>query len=213
MVEAVYSSLRRRVVSGEIPPGSALRQEELARHYGASRVPVREAMTRLEAEGLLLLRPRRGYVVVSLEIGEIEEIFALRAVVEEHAGRLAAQAHVEADVVEIERPLLTMDRLQGLRPQDSKAWLDANTEFHAALVRSAHRRHVAATAMKLRDLVEPYIRVEISLTQGVEGAQAEHREMFDALRGRDAERLGRLCREHCEHTAERLVRGLRARRS
>jgi DNA-binding GntR family transcriptional regulator len=213
MVEAVYNSLRRRVVSGELPPGSALRQEDLARHYGASRVPVREAMTRLEAEGLLLLRPRRGYVVGSLDLSEIEEIFALRAVVEEHAGRLAAEAHTPDDLVLIERALKRMDGFRNLKPCNYEAWLDSNAAFHAALVYSAHRRHVAATALKLRDLVEPYIRVEINLTQGVEGAQAEHRLMFEALKASDAERLGELCRQHCNHTAERLVKGLRTKRA
>src|ERR1700737_928702 len=72
------------ILSGAFPPGLVLRQEELSRRFGASRVPLREAMPRLEVEGLVVLRPRRGYAVRSLERSEIREIFELRAVVEEH---------------------------------------------------------------------------------------------------------------------------------
>ena len=73
--EAVHSRLRRGILTGAYRPGALLRQEELARRFGASRVPLREAMTRLEVEGLVVWRPRRGYAVLSLEPSEIIEIF------------------------------------------------------------------------------------------------------------------------------------------
>src|SRR5581483_6225390 len=78
--QAIYLALREAILAGRYQPGEALRQESLAKEFEASRVPVREALNRLEAEGIVILRPRRGFVVASLDVGEIEEIFELRMV-------------------------------------------------------------------------------------------------------------------------------------
>src|ERR1700758_3320099 len=96
--ETLYSRLRDGILTGTFPPGSVLRQEELSPRFGASRVPLREAMTRLEVEGLVVLRPRRGYAVLSLDRSEIQEIFELRAAVEEHLASVAAQSRTDNDI-------------------------------------------------------------------------------------------------------------------
>ena len=72
--EATYSWLREGIQSGALPPGSELRQERIAKKFGISRVPIREAMSRLQAEGLVELRPRRGFAVKSLDVAQIVEI-------------------------------------------------------------------------------------------------------------------------------------------
>lgn len=206
--DMVYERLRRGILTAEYPPGHALRQDDLAARLGTSRVPLREAMRRLETEGLLILRPRRGYSVISLEVGEIREIFELRAVVEEHAGQIAAVTRTEEDIARVEAALVTMEKISVASPRRLDRWLDANTEFHDRLFGSAQRKHLSRITQMLRDLVEPYIRVEVGLTKDVVEAQSEHRAILTALRKRDAARLGKLCRQHCEHTAKRLIDAL-----
>src|SRR5690348_17564342 len=79
--EIIYRQLRMDILGGKFKPGQVLRQEELARMFNASRVPLREAMSRLHADGLVVQRPRRGYAVTMLEAHEIVEVFELRIVV------------------------------------------------------------------------------------------------------------------------------------
>ncbi len=206
--EIVYERLRRGILTGEYPPGHALRQDELAAKLGTSRVPLREAMRRLETEGLLILRPRRGYAVISLEEDEIREIFELRAEIEEYAGKIAAVTRTPSDIALVETALGAMEDISVSTPRKLDKWLDANTEFHERLFGSAQRKHLLRITQLLRDLVEPYIRVEVGLTKDVAQAQSEHRAMVTALRKGDATRLGQLCRQHCEHTARRLINAL-----
>ncbi|WJR75746.1 GntR family transcriptional regulator [Bradyrhizobium sp. NP1] len=206
--ETLYGRLREGILTGVFPPGGVLRQEELARRLGASRVPLREAMTRLEVEGLVVLRPRRGYAVLSLDRSEIQEIFELRAAVEEHLASVAAQSRTDNDILAVSQALSLMERIATRSPNQIDKWLDANSEFHARLLSSAHRRHASRFATMLRDQVAPYIRIEINLTKDVRQAETEHRAMFEALQAGDAVRLRKLCRQHCEHTAARLIRGL-----
>lgn len=206
--ESVYGQLREGILTGTFPPGSILRQEELARRFGASRVPLREAMTRLEAEGLVVLRPRRGYAVPSLDRSEIHEIFELRAVVEEHLGGVAAKMRTADDLAAVASALQRMDDATAHAATRADEWLNANTEFHTCLLASAHRRHVSRFAAMLRDQVEPYIRIEVHLTKEVTEAEVEHRAMYEALQAGNARLLRRLCREHCENTASRLIKAL-----
>ena len=100
--ETTYSWLRESIQSGALPPGSELRQERIAKKFGISRVPIREAMSRLQAEGLVELRPRRGFAVKSLDVAQIVEIFELRMVIEEHAMMTATVMRSERDVAEVE---------------------------------------------------------------------------------------------------------------
>ena len=206
--ETLYDHLREGILTGTFAPGVVLRQEELAQRLGASRVPLREAMTRLEVEGLVVLRPRRGYAVLSLDRSEIEEIFELRAAVEEHLAGIAAQSRTDNDVTAVSQALSQMERIAARSPNQTNKWLDANSEFHDRLLSSAHRRRAGRFASMLRDQVEPYIRVEINLTKDVKQAETEHRAMFRALKGGDGTRLRKLCRQHCENTAARLIKGL-----
>lgn len=209
--DLVYQSLRAQILRGALKPGQRLRQEELSRELDVSRVPLREAMTRLAADGLVELNPRRGYAVKALKPSEIVEIFELRAVVEEHAAYRAAYARTLDDVAEVERLLKASEAID-LRSEESiEGWSQLNYQFHARIIASAGRDHLARFAGLLRDTVEPYIRVEVNMTGDVEEAQLDHRQLFAAYRDGDAPELARLSREHVEHTAQRLLRGLRER--
>jgi hypothetical protein len=101
--------------------------------------------------------------------------------------------------------LSRMERIAAQTPNQTDKWLDANSESHARLLSSAHRRHAGRFATMLRDQAEPYIRVEIGLTKEVMQAEGEYREMCDALQASDSLRL---CRQHCENTTSRLIKAL-----
>jgi DNA-binding GntR family transcriptional regulator len=210
LTDVLCDSLREQILGGAVPPGAELRQEVLARQFGVSRVPIREAMSRLQAEGLIVLRPRRGFAVISLDIAEIIEIFELRMAVEQHALETASRLRSENDVREVEALLVGMETLnpaEGSMP----AWLKLNRDFHARLVASANRSRLSSITSNLRDAVEPYIRLECYVTGEVEDASHEHREIFDAFKSRDSTRAGEIIRDHCLGSMNRLVKSLRER--
>ena len=207
--ELVYRKLRSGILDGSLRPGIPLRQEEIARQFKVSRVPVREAMSRLETDGLLVLRPRRGYAVTQLDQEEIVEIFELRMVIEEHAGAVAARARTRQDISDVEQLVLRMERLAQTSKDYGSQWSQLNREFHARIIGSSHRKRLTATAETLRDAVEAYVRMEMRLTGSVDDALREHREIFQAFKTGDADALSRLSRQHVESTARRLMDGLR----
>jgi DNA-binding GntR family transcriptional regulator len=209
--QAIYLALHEAILVGRFRPGEALRQESLAKQFDASRVPVREALNRLEAEGLIALRPRRGFVVASLDLDEVIEIFQLRVVLEEHAGFVATERRTQADVAEVGKILDQLEKIKIDKAANIVKWAAHNRQFHARLFESSRRNHLCGVTNTLRDKVERYVRVEVAMTGHLHLAQAQHREIFRAFSDGDAVRVGRLSREHCESTANRLIAALKAR--
>lgn len=207
----IYDRLKRHILSGALEAGRALRQEAIARQFNVSRVPLREALSRLEADGLLESRPHRGFVVTTLDAEEIVEVFELRSVIEEHAGLVAARSRSDEDVLEAEDLVSKMNALDRADPDFASNWMLLNYEFHARLIASSGRRRLARIAGNLRGAVEPYVRLELAITGDVDEAAREHQEMLAAFRAGDAFALARLSREHVDHTAARLLAGLRTR--
>jgi DNA-binding GntR family transcriptional regulator len=209
--DIICERLRERIHDGTFGPGMELRQEELANRFGASRIPLREAMKRLEAEGLITLRPRRGYVVSSFDMNEIREIFDLRVLIEEHAGYHATLARTPEDIAATGALLRKLEALKPGAPTYFRDWATLNRAFHERLFSSSRRRHLTQMAGTLRDKVELYIRVEASITGNLRDAQAEHRKIFSAFSSGNAKLAAKLSREHCESTACRLLEGLKSR--
>lgn len=208
--QAIYAALRQDILNGVYQPGESLRQEALATYFDASRVPVREALGRLEAEGLVSLRPRRGYVVASLDIDDIEEIFHLRMILEEHAGFVATRVRTDKDVAEVEAILKGFERLEHDEPENVAEWAVQNRLFHSRLFASSRQKHALNLVNTLRDMVERYVRIEVSMTGHFDPVDSEHRKIFQAFADGDAPLVAQLSREHCAHTAERLICGLKA---
>jgi DNA-binding GntR family transcriptional regulator len=205
--------LRRDILGGALKAGQVLRQEELAQRFKVSRVPLREALSRLEADGLIDSRPRRGYAVAQLDPHEIVEIFDIRQVLEEHAGKVAALARTQTDIDEVERLIISMEALDPKNDDERRKWTLANYDFHLRLIASGRRKRLTRIAFNLRDVVEPYVNMEVAVTGDVVQATREHREMLEAFRAGDAPGLAALCRHHVEGTAERLLSAIRRRAS
>jgi DNA-binding GntR family transcriptional regulator len=208
----IHQWLRDAILTGALAPGQVLRQQELAKRFNASRVPLREALSHLEAEGLVVLRPRRGFAVTSLETSELLEIFQLRMIIEEHGGYVACLSRTEQDVRRLETCLEQMNRLAVRSPTKQQlARLAAlNQDFHDILISASRRRHLQQISANLRAKIEPYIRLEVAMTRQFEEAHADHHAILAAFKAGDAAEVARLSREHCERTALRFIRQLHA---
>jgi DNA-binding GntR family transcriptional regulator len=210
--ELVYCMVKEHILAGHFAAGFPLRQEDLARKLGFSRLPLREALHRLSAEGLVVLRPHRGYVVASPDLDEITDIFDIRGVLEERAGHAATQRRTAQDVEAAGALLRKMDRLITGKGADIQQWSIVNRQFHARLYESSRRKHLCRVVMMLRDCVEPYIRMVVSGTGELARAQVDHHQIVEAFGAGDAKLVGRLCRRHCVYTARFLFEALRQRR-
>jgi DNA-binding GntR family transcriptional regulator len=197
------------LISGVFKPGEHLRQEDIAHRFGISRGPAREALNRLATEGFIELRPRRGYVVQTLDPDEAEDIFDIRVMLEERAGYLATKRRTGKDVEEVGRLLGLMEELQEGEPFDIARWAVAHRAFHERLVESCGRKHLQKMLLLLRDSVERYVRFEVAMLTKV---STGHRDIFEAFKRGDAEAVGRLSKDHCENIAKSLIKRLKEER-
>lgn len=211
--EAMYRQLLGAILNGIFKPGQMLRQEEIAARLGVSRGPLREALPRLEAEGMVVLYARRGYAVTSLDPDEIDELFELRMLLEVKLARRAASRRTAKDIARVQQINLELGHCVSSlgRPElrSRLRWFELNFEFHDALLRPAGLRQHFRMLQTLRSQIEPYIRMETCLTGGLDEAQNEHDALLAPFIRGDSERFAALIGEHVSHTQQRLMHGLR----
>jgi DNA-binding GntR family transcriptional regulator len=195
IVDVLRDAIRQRF----LPPGMPLIQKSVADAFGVGRIPVREALQNLAAEGLVTFTGD-GARVTLLSAAEIDELYSLRLLVEPAMAEPIVQSHGPTDFETFARLVAEMDEAAG--PEHMERWANANYAFHDALYRSSGRKHHHRIARQLLTLVEPYSRVAVFHLKGREQSQAEHHAMLEALKARDAGALGDLLRQH-------LLRALR----
>ncbi|HWI21224.1 MAG TPA: GntR family transcriptional regulator [Baekduia sp.] len=206
---AVAAELRRMIQSGELPPGTRLRQTEIAERYGVSTTPVREALTALSRQGLIKHDTHRGAVVFVPSIEDVHENYEIRIALEPLATQLAAENLTDPELDEIEaiterfKTLMTSIRAGGAVPIE---YVVLDGEFHRAIVAGSRRPRLTEIIDALRDTADGYPQVaNARQTDGfMERSQSDHEQITTALRARDGERAGRLAREHLEFALSRL---------
>src|ERR1700733_1023195 len=209
MPEAVYQQLKTAILTGVFQPGQTLRQEDVAKQLGVSRGPLREALPKLEAEGMIISTPHRGCTVVSLEPAEIMEIFELRAMLEASLAKAAARKGDPVAVRRLREIAVIMRSLDvSVSEGDQQRWFDLNYELHDILLAVAGRRHHLRVLEIVRALAEPYIRMDVGSTGSFEEAQKEHDGLIEAFVAGDCQTLEKLTREHVQHTAQRIIEAL-----
>jgi DNA-binding GntR family transcriptional regulator len=173
--DLIYDHIRERIVSGELAPGRPVRQDSLAASLGVSKIPVREALARLESDGLVQCNPRRGFEVPPLTAAEAEEIFELRLQVEPTAAAQAAAKAGDADRQAAYGALQALDA--SIRDGGPRA-SDLNRAFHLALVAPAGRPLTTALVERLHALAERYVRAHLEGRE--QRARREHAELLQA---------------------------------
>lgn len=204
-------ALRDRILRGEYGDDAPLRQDAIASELGVSRIPVREALRQLEAEGLVVFHPHRGAVVSTLSPGEIEELFELRAQIESDLVRRAVP-NVTREVVARARDILRAYDA-AFRAGEVSGWGTLNWEFHATLYAPAERPFTMAIVQRLHQQSDRYFRMQLALTHGESRASVEHRSILAAVEAHDARRATLLMRQHILGAGRQLVRYLSTRRA
>lgn len=187
----VAGSLRERVSSGRLPPGTALSQAGVAEEYGVSRIPVRDALRQLAGEGLVELRGSTA-VVTPLSIDDLQELYELREAVEPVATRLSVPRVGRAAIARMTQLLAVMDD-PAVRPG---TWVESNAAFHAEVYTLAGLPRMIALVEQLRRLTDRYVYFHLDVVGKAGHLQDEHRQILEALKAQDATAAAELTRAH-----------------
>jgi DNA-binding GntR family transcriptional regulator len=174
-----YESLRARILSGELPPGTALIQATLAKDLGVSMTPVREALRNLATEGLVTMSTHRGATVTRLDLEDAKEIYRIRLQLEPGA---AAMAVLKADSDLLDRAEKLIDRMA---EASGPEWIALNQEFHGLLISPAKSPRLIGLLRSLHEAATLYVGVALSHRRAA-SPQTEHRAILDAYRRRDS---------------------------
>jgi len=191
----VADILREKILSGEITAGEPLRQDAIAKEFSVSRIPVREALLQLEAQGLVYFEPHKGATATELLPSEIIELFELRALVESHVLEKAIDNMTEQDLQKASEIVQAFDEAveSGTRIE---TWSDLNYSLHAALYSPAKMPQAMEVIHTLNIKSDRYIRLQLLLTSSVDKAEAEHKELVELCRKGDKTGACELLRSH-----------------
>jgi DNA-binding GntR family transcriptional regulator len=207
LAEQIAAHVRDDVLSGQLPAGRRLSQEALAAQYAVSRVPVRDALRMLHAEGLISTHPRFGTRVAPLSALDLEELYEMRLALEPLVSRLATPRMRSRDVEEMQRQLETMAASR----HDSRGWFIAHAAFHRALNERSGRERICALVDNLRAQTERYVRAYQVLEWPATELQHEHELILAAVRQGDPEKVAAVVCEHLEIVRGRMLDYLRVR--
>jgi DNA-binding GntR family transcriptional regulator len=203
MADTAYAELKRRVISGELPPGAQFLEEEIAVMLSMSRTPVREAAVRLEQEGFVEIVPRRGLRITPLskravrEINEVLECLEIQA-----AERLASRKLSPAEMKRLEDAVARMD--EALESEDIQAWAQADYEFHALLIDMCGNQHLAEVAHNFLAKAHRFRLMTLSLRAKPVYSNVNHAAVVEAVRRGDPQTAQDIHRAHKRRWAREL---------
>jgi DNA-binding GntR family transcriptional regulator len=200
----VFEQVRKEILSCALMPGEELRENELAKRYGVSKSPVRDAMQKLEFEGLIEIEPRRGHRVKPISVADAEDILDLRAILESGAVRRIAERATDAALADLER-FRTADMTS------IPAFTAYNRGFHQHLSRLSGNRRLAEETQRVMEMYDRLCMVSLSSMRGEDGFAdplSDHNAIIDALQARDGTRAARVLTKHVTKSRGAIMRGL-----
>ena len=199
----VQRELERRILAGELEPGDKLTEEDIAGALNVSRGPVREAFRALEQAGLVRTEKNRGVFVRQVSVSDADEIYEVRAGLDELIGRLLATRIEPGQLTELRELLKKMQKAARAKSVDD--YYPLNVQFHDRLAEFTGNRTLVAHYRRLVNELHLYRRE--TLARGADSfpiSTREHSEIVDALARRDADRAGKLMYEHAMESRDRL---------
>lgn len=201
--ERIYLALRQEIMRCEIVPGTTLDAASIASHYEVSKTPVRDAMQKLAADGLVTILPRSGYRVAPITFQAVHDILDMRAAIGPHAARQAARYATPAEIA-----LLRQLVREYAAPMDIGTMQQVARRFHIAIARCSRNKRVVALSESLFDELERLLRFAIDFTVKTGEHSDEHTALVDAIEAGDGERAAAIEAAHIKHSREFLIERL-----
>ncbi|MGD8764852.1 MAG: GntR family transcriptional regulator [Desulfobacteraceae bacterium] len=208
--EHVFDSLKQAIIRGNMSPGEWLVESHIAETLGISRTPVREAIHKLEREGLIERQPRGGFTVLGLSRDDIEETFGIRAVLEGYAARLAATKHSKEELEALESKIEEFEKCLD-RNQLNKL-TQINTEFHNMLYAMSKSPKLIHLINSLKDQIFRFRQMILKEAKMAKVSNEDHKQMLKLIRLRDANGVELLVRDHIIRGQEVVLKDYDAKR-
>ncbi len=204
IADQVAELIRQRILSGQFKGGQPIRQEHLASELGVSRIPLREALKQLAAEGFVTIASHKGAVVAELSVAEVEELFDLRLRLETWLLEQAIPAMTGAQLDDLDA-ILEEQR----RPDVLPRWGELNWRLHETMYLAAGRPITLKLLKNIHDKIDRYLRLEVTMRAGRDRGLAEHQALVAFCRRRDVAAALALLEHHIKETERGLVAALK----
>ncbi|HYF84093.1 MAG TPA: GntR family transcriptional regulator [Clostridia bacterium] len=200
--EIVFESVRGAIISGVLKPGERLMEVQLAEKLGVSRTPIREAIRKLELEGLVIMMPRKGAYVADLSLKDITDVLEIRAALEGLAAGLAALRITDEEIEELELNALQFH--QALEADDFDMIVQKDIEFHDRIFKATRNDKLLQITNNLREQVQRFRIMYINKSNKSKDLAKEHYEIAEAISKRNIDMAEKIAKKHIEN-AEKYI--------
>lgn len=197
--EVIVKYIREAIIAGHIAEDEPIRQDEIAKLFNVSKIPVREALKQLEAEGLVEFKKNRGAIVTRISEEELAQIFEVRVM-------------LETKLIQLAVPNMTKETFKKadeicnkfIDTMDIGSWTTLNWQLHACLYEPAQRPYMLALIRSIYDKIERYLRIQMNISEGKTLANEEHRKIVEACKMKDVNLAVKLIEEHINTVCQSL---------
>ncbi len=201
--DIVFETLRTAILDGKLKPGERVMEVQLAEKLGVSRTPVREAIRKLELEGLLVMIPRKGAYVADVSIKDVLNVLEVRASLEGLAASLAAERITEEEIDKLRQSAEEFEEMN--RSNDRDGMVQKDTEFHSVLLNASRNNKLLSIVEGLSDYVQRFRVIYFTEYSDAKNIMEEHRAILDAISERDGEKANQVAQDHIENIGNYLL--------
>lgn len=213
--DVVFNTLRKAILTGQLKPGERLMEVHLADRLGVSRTPIREAIRKLELEGLVIMIPRRGAEVAQITEKSLRDVLEVRRALDALSVELACERITDQEIKKLKAACDEFERVVGEAKRDAGSIPDASViakadvALHDIIVKATGNQRLMQLVNNLSEQMYRYRFVYIKDETQHEKLVAEHREIYESIAGRDRERAARASRVHIDNQEESIIRHIR----
>lgn len=205
--EVIFNTLREAIIIGELKPGERLMEVQLAEKMGVSRTPVREAIRKLELEGLVDMMARRGAQVADLSVKDIMDVLEVRASLDGLATALSSTRITQDEIKELKH--VNSQFISYVEKENLQGTIKKDVEFHDIIYRSSRNEKLIQIANNLREQVQRFRVIYLKDFSSTKEIIKEHNDIFDAIQGKDTQLAQAFAQKHIKKQEEAIINSLR----
>lgn len=205
--DLVFQVLKEAIITGELKPGERLMEVKLAEDMGVSRTPVREAIRKLELEGLVDMVPRKGAYVADISIKDAMEVFEIRCALEGLAASLAAKRITDEEIKKLETALKDIEK--AAKKGDTKMIIKKDAEFHNILFNSTRNGRLAQIISNLKEQIYRFRVESFRNPKRYENTIREHKAIIEAIKEKDAAKAEEITKIHIKKAEDNVINRLK----